>query len=114
MHETSYQYMCLTLRSAKGKDVNGIMIPTKEFVRSGVRTHAHIRGPECSTLRKQGKVHLESGALDHSAILTCFSNDRVLRVDPMINSASRSNGGPTVTRVEKLAETESACFFVRF
>ncbi|GIX90806.1 hypothetical protein CDAR_389751 [Caerostris darwini] len=40
-------------------------------VRSGIRTHAHIRGPEYSTLQ-QGKAILESGALDRSAILTCL------------------------------------------
>ena len=42
------------------------------FVRNGVRTHALIRGPEISCplpIRKQG-INLESGALDHSAILT--------------------------------------------
>ena len=37
-------------------------------VRSGIWTHAHIRGPECSIIRRQ--EILESGALDHSAILT--------------------------------------------
>ena len=42
----------------------------KKFVRSGVRTHAHIRGPEHSTRLDSRKVILESGALDHSAILT--------------------------------------------
>ena len=41
-------------------------------VRKGIRTPALIRGPEFSFLlpiRRQG-FHLESGALDHSAILT--------------------------------------------
>ena len=38
-------------------------------VRSGVRTHALIRGPERSPATG-GKANLESGALDHSAILT--------------------------------------------
>ena len=42
----------------------------KKFVRSGVRTHAHIRGPEHSARLANRKVYLESGALDHSAILT--------------------------------------------
>ena len=41
----------------------------KTFVRSGVRTHARIRGPEYSSATG-GKGNLESGALDHSAILT--------------------------------------------
>ena len=42
------------------------------FVRKGIRTPALIRGPEISyslPIRKQG-LNLESGALDHSAILT--------------------------------------------
>ena len=43
----------------------------KASVRSGIRTHAHIRGPECSRPRWWPKdLFLESGALDHSAILT--------------------------------------------
>ena len=41
----------------------------KVFVRSGIWTHAHICGPEHFTLM-QCKGDLESGALDHSAILT--------------------------------------------
>ena len=42
----------------------------KKCVRGGIRTHAHIRGPEASNShREQGNV-LESGALDHSATLT--------------------------------------------
>ena len=43
-----------------------------KIVRSGIRTHAHIRGPERSSpmLKSEGILHLESGALDHSAILT--------------------------------------------
>ena len=43
------------------------------FVRSGIWTHALIRGPEISyslPIGEQG-LNLESGALDHSAILTC-------------------------------------------
>ena len=40
----------------------------KDFVRSGIRTHAHIRGPERSVRTKS--YALESGALDRSAILT--------------------------------------------
>ena len=42
------------------------------FVRSGIRTHALYRGPEVSftLLTKEQSYHLESGALDHSAILT--------------------------------------------
>ena len=39
-------------------------------VRSGIRTHAHIRGPENSLMRHEKGINLESGALDHSAILT--------------------------------------------
>ena len=43
----------------------------KSFVRSGIRTHAHIRGPEHSLRHNFAeKVSLESGALDRSAILT--------------------------------------------
>ena len=45
----------------------------KEFVRSGIWTHALIRGPEFSlpTPYQGARIeHLESGALDHSAILT--------------------------------------------
>ena len=41
----------------------------KVCVRSGIRTHARIRGPE-HPLAFAGKDFLESGALDHSAILT--------------------------------------------
>ena len=44
----------------------------KDFVRSGIRTHARIRGPE-HPLAVAGKDYLESGALDHSAILTTCS-----------------------------------------
>ena len=40
-------------------------------VRCGIRTHAHIRGPEHSSFHKEGN-NLESGALDHSANLTYF------------------------------------------
>ena len=44
----------------------------ENIVRSGIRTHAHIRGPERSIPENFRKViNLESGALDHSAILTC-------------------------------------------
>ena len=39
----------------------------KDFVRRGIRTPAHIRGPEYSTWKSST---LESGALDRSAILT--------------------------------------------
>ena len=43
-----------------------------KVVRSGIRTHAHIRGPErpCTTIDCSKHFQLESGALDHSAILT--------------------------------------------
>merc|ERR1711954_394376 len=41
------------------------------FVRSGILTHALIRGPEFSQIPiKEPRQCLESGALDHSAILT--------------------------------------------
>ena len=41
-------------------------------VRSGIWTHALIRGPEfpCLLPMQEARLHLESGALDHSAILT--------------------------------------------
>ena len=58
-------FRMLTLANSKGKKI---------FVRSGICTHALIRGPEFSSLfliREQGLI-LESGALDHSAILTCI------------------------------------------
>ena len=44
----------------------------KNNVRSGIRTHASIRRPERPFPLPNGKVcyHLESGALDRSAILT--------------------------------------------
>ena len=43
----------------------------KKYVRSGIRTHAHICGPERSwPLYWPKDLILESGALDHSAILT--------------------------------------------
>ena len=43
----------------------------KKSVRGGIRTHAHIRGPECFELALASKEGiLESGALDHSATLT--------------------------------------------
>ena len=44
----------------------------KNNVRSGIRTHASIRRPERPPPLLNGKVydHLESGALDRSAILT--------------------------------------------
>ena len=50
----------------------GNVLPKVVAVRKGIRTPALIRGPEISFLlpiRRQG-FHLESGALDHSAILT--------------------------------------------
>ena len=50
----------------------GNVLPKIVVVRKGIRTPALIRGPEISFLlpiRRQG-FHLESGALDHSAILT--------------------------------------------
>ena len=50
----------------------------KMFVRKGIRTPALIRGPEFSSLlpiREQG-MNLESGALDHSAILTLLEGRR--------------------------------------
>ena len=59
----------------------------KKYVRSGIRTHAHICGPECSgPLYWPKDLILESGALDHSAILTlvireckrdCFPSDSI-------------------------------------
>ena len=52
--------MCGRLKTAK--------LQKNQVVRSGIRTHAHIRGPECSPT--QVRYNLESGALDHSAILT--------------------------------------------
>ena len=60
-----------------------IILMEEKSVRSGIRTHAHISGPEISRsywdLRND---FLESGALDHSAILTCFNlvkmNDQIL------------------------------------
>ena len=60
-----------------------IILMEEKSVRSGIRTHAHISGPEISRshwdLRND---FLESGALDHSAILTCFDlvkmNDHIL------------------------------------
>ena len=51
----------------------------KKLVRSGIRTHAHIRGPECSFVVKGRDVTLESGALDRSAILTCWVGPISLR-----------------------------------
>ena len=43
----------------------------KKSVRGGIRTHAHICGPECFELTLASKEFiLESGALDHSATLT--------------------------------------------
>ncbi len=54
---------------------NIFLTPKKLVVRKGIRTPALRRGPEFSFLlpiRKQG-LHLESGALDHSAILTGYN-----------------------------------------
>ena len=49
----------------------------KKHVRSGIRTHAHICGPECSwPLYWPKDLILESGALDHSAILTVIIGQR--------------------------------------
>ena len=54
----------------------------ENLVRSGIRTHAHIRGPECSLVVVGRDFTLESGALDRSAILTYYevviSNDSIL------------------------------------
>ena len=50
---------------------NNEIVKGKNFVRSGIRTHAHISGPEFSQmLMDLMGYNLESGALDHSAILT--------------------------------------------
>ena len=51
----------------------------KTLVRSGIRTHAHIRGPEYSTFMEENET-LESGALDRSAILTCKLHVTVLAI----------------------------------
>ena len=48
---------------------------TKISVRSGIRTHAHIRGPEHSALSERVRKLLESGALDRSAILTHYKTN---------------------------------------
>ena len=42
----------------------------KKSVRGGIRTHAHIRGPEDSNSHCEQDLNLESGALDRSATLT--------------------------------------------
>ena len=60
-----------------------IILMEEKSVRSGIRTHAHISGPEFFQMLLQLKDYkLESGALDHSAILTCFNlvkmNDQIL------------------------------------
>ena len=47
-----------------------LFLKAKYIVRSGIRTHAHIRGPERSVSWWTRRWYLESGALDHSAILT--------------------------------------------
>ena len=47
-------------------------------VRSGIRTHAHIRGPENSLMRHEKGINLESGALDHSAILTYDQKRKII------------------------------------
>ena len=49
----------------------------KIFVRSGIRTHALIRGPERSVRTKSRT--LESGALDRSAILTFLLQSKFLK-----------------------------------
>ena len=60
----------------------------KDFdVRRGIRTPALIRGPEISSYPLSGDkaFSLESGALDHSAILTCLlasCNKRQKALDP--------------------------------
>ena len=50
------------------------------FVRSGIRTHAHIRGPERSGSSWTRRTSLESGALDHSAMLTADPCDLAYRL----------------------------------
>lgn len=57
-------------------------------VRSGIRTHAHIRVPErpelCTEL-SASEVSLESGALDRSAILTAGCKPDVdLAIDSIV------------------------------
>ena len=47
-------------------------------VRSGIRTHANIRWPECSKCHTLEEIFLESGALDRSAILTYSARGPVL------------------------------------
>ena len=49
---------------------NCLISVAKSCVRCGIRTHALIRGPEFSALYCRARLFLESGALDHSAILT--------------------------------------------
>ena len=65
----------------------------EKLVRSGIRTHAHIRGPECSFHVEGRDVTLESGALDRSAILTCFHDGNHLEYVSKIFWPT-SNGGP--------------------
>ena len=52
--------------------ITSLKYARKNNVRSGIRTHASIRRPERPPPLLNGKVydHLESGALDRSAILT--------------------------------------------
>ena len=51
------------------------------IVRSGIRTHAHIRGPErpCTTFDCSKHFQPGSGALDHSAILTTCQRNKPKR-----------------------------------
>ena len=65
------------LQKKKKKKIIKTKRRKKSSVRGGIRTHAHIRGPECFELALASKeVILESGALDHSATLTAHLGQR--------------------------------------
>ena len=66
-------YLCIQFHVFLGE-----ILSKKSSVRNGIRTHALKRGPEVSSLLSIGEqgLHLESGALDHSAILT-YASERV-------------------------------------
>ena len=74
-----------SLRTWETRNVN-----RQNCVRSGIRTHAHIRGPENSLMRHEKGINLESGALDHSAILT-YDNWRTIIATFIVQHKSMSN-----------------------
>ena len=89
-------------------------------VGSGIRTHAHIRGPECSFTGKT--CNLESGALDRSAIPTCsildlvqilFPCERIMQHRPLMENRGIDPRTSRMLSERSTIWASSPCFGVR-